>query len=114
MSDKNDTLDRLDEAMARGIYDGLAGPFSWNKATTETRKHYINIAKLARIAMMSHIAADGWQLVPVVATPDMAISGAVAWCDAVPASETYVDCAHDCYTAMTAASPTYGGDNDPR
>lgn len=45
-------------------------------------------------------------LVPVEPTPDMRIAGGIAWSDALPDAETYVDTADACYKAMLAAAPS--------
>lgn len=57
-------------------------------------------------AIMATYAAAGWKLTPREATPDMAIVGGIAWCDAVPDSATAVDPAAACWSAMHDAAPS--------
>ena len=116
-------LEKLDEAMARAIWlarRGGAEIWDWlhfrdgggNKRNLlAAAEDCHRDAKSARIAMLSHLEAEGWQLVPKVATPNMYINGAVAWNEAErsAADEVYVDCADDCYAAMLAAAPKFGG-----
>jgi hypothetical protein len=111
----------LKEAMARAIWlarRGNAEIWDWlhfRDGSGNKRKLLASAedchrdAKAARIAMLSHIDAAGWQLVPKVATPDMLIESGIAWSDAAPLSETVVDCAHACYVAALAAAPKFGG-----
>ena len=120
--DKEMTLhDELIEAMARAIWlarRGGAEIWDWlhfrdgsgnKRKLLAVAEDCHRDAKAASIAMLSHIDAAGWQLVPVVATPDMGIAGALAWSDALPTSFTYVDCSHACYAAMLAVAPKFGG-----
>lgn len=57
-------------------------------------------------AYLAAMAAAGWKLTPREATPDMAIVGGIAWCDAVPDIATAVDPAASHWSAMHDAAPS--------
>lgn len=51
-----------------------------------------------------HLIESGkYVIVPVEATPEMLIQGGIAWSEALPSAETYVDTANACYKAMIKA-----------
>ena len=84
MSDRNDTLARMDEAMARAMWmeDGHSGEgFALLLATKDhkplLRGHasffdYMNAAKAARVVALTFIEADGWKVVRGKSTIGMA------------------------------------------
>lgn len=58
-------------------------------------------------------APDGWRLVPVEPTPEMARNGAISiWLAAGPVTGIWIKAVAEAYRAMLAAAPAPGGQND--
>jgi len=87
-------LEKLDEAVARAI-------LSESYRLKDEVWDFSEEAKAARIGLLSHLDAEGWQVVPKVITGEM--ETVMAWGHSGPQ--------HD-WTAALAAAPTFGGLND--
>jgi len=94
-----EAAERMARAVAQANNLGSLDEFS-----PVAKRHVIeSSAKPALTALIAFLSERGLRVVPVEATPDMAIGGGIAWMETDGA--TAVDPAHACYSAMIAAAP---------
>lgn len=104
-------MEELDEVMARAILE------AWGPKCSHCSPDYPvfcgcarNAAKAAVSAMLSHIKAAGWQLVPKVATDTMtqAALKARVFGESAETRGRLATYTHGQYSSMLAAAPKFG------
>ena len=108
-------LEKLDEAMARAACAAQLGPYAWKSFSDILRKEWLESAAAHRAVLLSHLDAEGWQVVPKVATDIMLVAG-----HNVPLTPKgdgtllfrQLQRLNHQFGAMLAAAPPFGGSND--